>query len=289
MQIVILSGLSGAGKTLASDCFEDMGFFCIDNMPPVLIKDFVALTQTGKHKIDKIALVIDIRGGDFLDDFKKYRKMLDRRNIDFKLIYLEAPKSTILRRFAETRRTHPLAAESGMTNGEALDEEIKRLAPIKEMADLIIDTGDLKSAELASILHEYVTGGDVQGVAKARPFRIVVQSFGYKYGMPQEADFIFDVRFIPNPFYVDALREMTGRDEAVRTFVMDFPESKFLADEILMLIERLKPSYIKEGKPSLNIAFGCTGGQHRSVAMAIEVAERLRDAGENIVLRHREV
>ncbi|MDR1796133.1 MAG: RNase adapter RapZ [Clostridiales Family XIII bacterium] len=288
MQIVILSGLSGAGKSLAVDCFEDMGYYCIDNLPPALIKDFVALIQSGKHKIDKIALVIDIRGGDFLDDFKKYRKMLDRRNLDFRLIYLEAPKITILKRFAETRRTHPLAAESGKTNGEAIDEEIARLAPIKEMADLIVDTGDLKGAELAAILQEFILGRR-DGAGEGRPFRIVVQSFGYKYGMPQEADFILDVRFIPNPFYVDELRELTGRDEKVRAYVMDHPESRFFAEEILMLIERLKPSYIKEGKPSLNIAFGCTGGQHRSVAMAVEVAERLRERGENVVLRHREV
>jgi UPF0042 nucleotide-binding protein len=286
MQIVIVSGLSGAGKSHAIDCFEDMGYYCIDNLPPVLIQDFIGLIRSGKHKIEKIALVIDIRGGDFLDDFVKYRKMLDRRGIDHKLIFLDTAKIVLLRRFAETRRDHPLAA--GKTNGEAIDEEIERLAPIKEMADLLIDTSDLKGAELATILREYIEDGQHGGIVR-KPFRIVVQSFGYKYGMPAEADFVFDMRFIPNPFYVDELRELTGREEAVRSYVMCQPESQFFADEIIMLVERLKPSFMKEGKPSLNIAFGCTGGQHRSVAMANEVAERLREAGENVVLRHREI
>ena len=288
MQIVILSGLSGAGKSLAVDCFEDMGFYCIDNLPPALIKDFVALIRSGKHKIDKLALVIDIRSGEFLDDLFKYRKMLDRRSIDFKLIYLEASKPTLLKRFAETRRTHPLAAEMGGTNSEAIDEEMRILEPIRAAADRIVNTNDLKSAELAEILRDIVIGAEPDAAGR-RPFRIVVQSFGYKYGMPAEADFIFDVRFIPNPFYVDGLRELTGNDPEVRDYVMGHPESRFLADEIVMLTERLKPSFIQEGKPSVNIAFGCTGGQHRSVAMAIEVAERLRALDENIVLRHREI
>jgi len=288
MQIVILSGLSGAGKSLAIDCFEDMGFYCIDNLPPALIKDFVALIRSGKHKIDKLALVIDIRSGEFLDDLFKYRKMLDRRNIDFKLIYLEASKPVLLKRFAETRRTHPLAAALGATNAEAIDEEMRILEPIRAAADRIVNTSDLKSAELAQLLRDIVTGAGSGGAAK-KPFRIVVQSFGYKYGMPAEADFIFDVRFIPNPFYMDSLRELTGNDPEVREYVMNHPESRFLADEIVMLIERLKPSFIQEGKPSVNLAFGCTGGQHRSVAMANEIAERLRALDENIVLRHREV
>jgi len=288
MQIVILSGLSGAGKSLAVDCFEDMGFYCIDNLPPALIKDFVALIRGGKHKIEKLAIVIDIRSGEFLEDLFKYRKMLDRRSIDFKLIYLEASRPVLLKRFAETRRTHPLATALGITNSEAIDEEMRILKPVREIADRIVNTSDLKSAELAQLLRDSAAGAG-SGTAEKKPFRIVVQSFGYKYGMPAEADFIFDVRFIPNPFYVDSLRELTGNDPEVREYVMSHPESRFLADEIVMLIERLKPSFILEGKPSANLAFGCTGGQHRSVAMANEIAERLRALEENIVLRHREV
>jgi len=282
MHIVIISGLSGAGKSLAVDAFEDMGYYCIDNLPPPLIKDFITLIKGDKHRLERVALVIDIRGGDFLDDFVFYENTMDKRNIDHKLIFLEATKVALLKRYAETRRQHPLAA--GKTNGEAIDEEIERLAPIKEMSDLIIDTSELKNTELAHILRDYIHDS-----GQAKPFRFIVQSFGYKYGMPAEADFIFDVRFIPNPFYAEGMRELTGKDRAVSEFVLGGPEAQFFADEVIMLLERLKPSYIREGKPSVNVAFGCTGGQHRSVAMAIHVAERLREKEGNVILRHREV
>ena len=281
MHIVIISGLSGAGKSHAADVFEDMGYYCIDNLPTPLIKDFITLIKGDKHRLEKVALVIDIRGGDFLDDFVKYANDLNMRKIDHKLIFLEASKISLLRRYAETRRQHPLAA--GKTNGEAIDEEILRLEPIKEMSDLVIDTSDLKSNELAQILRDYI-----QDSGQAKPFRFIVQSFGYKYGMPAEADFIFDVRFVPNPFYEPGMRRLTGKDAVVYEFVTGNPDARFLADETIMLLERLKASYIREGKPSVNVAFGCTGGQHRSVAMAIHVAGRLREAGENVTLRHRE-
>jgi UPF0042 nucleotide-binding protein len=274
--------MSGAGKSLAIGVFEDMGYYCIDNLPPPLIKDFITLIKGDKHKLEKVALVIDIRSGDFLDDFVMYTNALNKRKINHKLIFLEASKVALLRRYAETRRQHPLAA--GKTNGEAIDEEIERLLPIREMSDLIIDTGDLKNSELAQLLRDYI-----QDSGESKPFRFIVQSFGYKYGMPDEADFIFDVRFISNPFYITELRELTGQDEAVYSFVMRHQEARFFSDEIIMLLERLKPSFIREGKASVNIAFGCTGGQHRSVAMAVHVAERLRESGENVTLRHREI
>lgn len=282
MHIVIISGMSGAGKSLAIGVFEDMGYYCIDNLPPPLIKDFITLIKGDKHRLEKVALVIDIRSGDFLDDFVMYTNALSKRKISHNLIFLEASKAALLRRYAETRRQHPLAA--GRTNGEAIDEEIERISPIREMSDLIIDTGDLKSSELAQILRDYI-----QDSGQSKLFRFIIQSFGYKYGMPSEADFIFDVRFISNPFYVAELRECTGKDEAVYSFVMEHTEASFFADEVVMLLERLKPSFIREGKASLNVAFGCTGGQHRSVAMAVHIAERLRETGENVMLRHREV
>ncbi|GHU61104.1 nucleotide-binding protein [Clostridia bacterium] len=283
MRVVIISGLSGAGKSLAIDVFEDLGYYCIDNLPPPLIKDFIQLIKGDKHKLEKVALVIDIRGNDFLDDFVMYLDAIKKRGIDIRLIFLEASKQVLLRRFAETRRPHPLAIGS-VTNGEAIDEEIERLAPIKELGDLVIDTGDLKSMELRTVLMEYMAGN-----REAKPFRIIVQSFGYKYGMPQEADFIFDTRFIPNPFYVPGLRDLTGRDAEVREYVLSHEDSRFFLDEIQMLTFRLKPSFNREGKPSLNIAFGCTGGRHRSVSMAIELTNRLTAAGENVTLRHREI
>jgi len=283
MHIVIISGLSGAGKSLAVDAFEDMGYYCIDNLPPPLIKDFITLIKGDKNRLEKVALVIDIRGGDFLDDFVMYANELSKKNIDHKLIFLEASKNVLLKRYSETRRQHPLAA-GNKTNSEAIDEEIQRLQPIKEMSDLIIDTSNLKNTELSRILRD-----DIQEGGKENQFRYIVQSFGYKYGMPSEADFTFDMRFIPNPFYIEGMRPLTGKDEAVQNYVLSDADAMFFSDEVMMLLERLKPSFIREGKSSLNVAFGCTGGQHRSVAMAIHIAERLREQDETVTLRHREI
>jgi len=284
MQIIIISGLSGAGKSLAADVFEDMGYYCIDNLPPPLIKDFITLIKGDKQKLSRIALVIDIRGGDFLDDFVVYANELNKRRIEHKLIFLEASKAVLLKRYAETRRQHPLAI--GKMNDEAINEEIERLAPIRGMSDIIIDTSELKSAQLAQALRDFIDDGGL-----SKPFRFIIQSFGYKYGMPAEADFVFDMRFIPNPFYVKGLRELTGKDREVSDFVLggEGSDAMYFADGIIQLFERLKPSYIREGKPSINAAFGCTGGQHRSVAMAIHLAERLTALGENVTLRHREI
>lgn len=282
MHIVIISGLSGAGKSLAIDVLEDLGYYCIDNLPTPLIKDFIQLLKDDKHKLQNVALVIDIRGNDFLDDFVTYVNKMRKQKIDIRLIFLEASKLVLLRRFSETRRPHPLAI--GIPNGEAIDQEIERLAPIKIMSDLIVDTSDIKSMELRAILMDYISGGHDD-----KPFRIIVQSFGFKYGMPQEADFIFDARFIPNPFYEPGLRDKTGLDPDVQKFVLGFEDSIFFLDEIVMLIQRLKPSYIREGKSTLNIAFGCTGGMHRSVTLAIEFSNRLIANGEKVVLRHREI
>ena len=183
MHIVIISGMSGAGKSLAIDAFEDMGYYCIDNLPTPLIKDFITLIKGDKNRLDKVALVIDIRGGDFLDDFVTYANALNKRGIDHKLIFLESSKNVLLKRYAETRRQHPLAM-GNKTNSEAIDEEILRLAPIREMSNFIVDTSDLKNTELALILRDYIHEGGPE-----KQFRFIVQSFGYKYGMPAEADF----------------------------------------------------------------------------------------------------
>jgi Predicted P-loop-containing kinase len=282
MQIVIISGLSGAGKSHAIDVFEDMGYYCIDNLPTPMIKDIVNLIKSDQNSLSKVALVIDIRGGEYLDDYVKYEKELNRRQINHKHIFLEASKIALLKRYAETRRQHPLA--TGKTNGEAIDEEIARLAPIKEMSDLIVDTSDLKSSVLAHILREYIQEG-----GHSKPFRFLVQSFGYKYGMPAEADFVFDARFIPNPFYIPEMRELTGNDEIVRDYVLGHADAEYFVEEIITMLEHLKPSYVREGKSNISIAFGCTGGQHRSVSLAIRLTERLNEMGEKVILRHREI
>ncbi|MDR0853514.1 MAG: RNase adapter RapZ [Clostridiales Family XIII bacterium] len=281
-EIVVITGLSGAGKSLAVNLFEDMGYYCIDNLPPVLIKEFVKLIKSGKHKMDKVAFVIDIRATDFLSDFFDSLKRLKSKHMRFRIIYLEAPNDVLLKRFSETRRTHPLA--EGRTNEEAIEEERLRLAPIKAVADIIIDTGQMNNAQLGAAIREFMGTK-----ADEKHFKIVVQSFGYKKGMPSEADFIFDMRFIPNPFYVENLRNLNGNDREVRDYVMSFEESKYFADEVISMVERLKPSFIREGKANLNLAFGCTGGQHRSVTMANVVYEILTGRGEKVVLRHREI
>ena len=282
MQIIIVSGLSGAGKSLAIDAFEDVGYYCIDNLPLPLIKDFITLMKDGEHKLSKVVFVIDIRGGVFLDDIVKFKKTLTEHTINHKLLFLEATSKELLKRYAETRRQHPLAV--GKTNEEAIEEEIQRLAPIKEMSDLIIDTSDLKRSELTQVLRN-----SIRESGQPEPFRFIVQSFGYKYGMPAEADFIFDVRFIANPFYITEMRHLTGQEETVRDYVLNHEDASFFIEEVFMLLKRLKPSYIREGKPSVSIAFGCTGGQHRSVVMAIELATKLSETDENVTIRHREI
>ena len=282
MQIVIISGLSGAGKSHAIDFLEDMGFYCIDNLPPPLIDGFLSLVKNDKHKINKVSFVIDIRGGVFLEEFVQYLEELNDNNVEYKLIFLETRKAELLKRYAETRRTHPLAI--GNTNAEAIEEEIERLAEVKNLAHCVIDTSDMKSAELALAIKDFIFAKD-----EKTPYHILIQSFGYKYGMPAEADYILDMRFIPNPFYVDELRALTGNDKAVQDYVMSFEISQFFAKEIIMLIETLKPSFIRERKSNLSIAFGCTGGQHRSVTFANYVYNHLKNSGESVTLRHREL
>ena len=283
MEFVIFSGLSGAGKSLAIDCFEDLGYYCIDNLPPQLIKDFIKLIRTGQSNIEKIALVMDIRGRDFLNELLGYKKALDRRKIEHKLIFLEASKQALLTRFSQTRRVHPLAV--GLTIDEAIDREIEILKPIREIADLVIDTSDLKNSELATELKTYVQGGDLE----YSRFSYTIRSFGYKFGLPLEGDFVFDMRFIPNPFYIEDLKEKNGNDAEVSEFVFSHEITNYFTDNLIPVLNKLKTHFIEQGKPSLTIAFGCTGGQHRSVAVANYIAEKLREQGETVRLRHREI
>ncbi|MDR1778156.1 MAG: RNase adapter RapZ [Clostridiales Family XIII bacterium] len=282
MEIMIITGLSGAGKSQAADYFEDNGYYCIDNLPPSLIHSFLDLIRRGGHPVDKAAFVIDIRGAEFLSQLKENLELLKKEGNFYRILFLDAGDDVLLRRYNESRRAHPLA--HGITNAEALASERRTLAPIKKMADLHLDTSRLNNAQLVSSLAHLLGDG-----SSAETFKVIIQSFGYKYGMPDEADLIFDMRFIPNPFYVDSLKKLTGNSKKVRDYVMRAPEAKVFLEEVIGLFETLKPAYIREGKNSLNIAFGCTGGQHRSVAVANVFFERLKEAGEDVVLRHREV
>jgi UPF0042 nucleotide-binding protein len=281
MKLVIITGISGAGKSAAVDCFEDMGYYCVDNLPPSLIGDFVDLIRRSKTKISKAALVTDVRGGEFFDSALGDLERLGE-NTEFKILFLEASDEVILRRFAETRRIHPMAI--GKTNPEALAEERGKLKPIKQHADYVIDTTHLKTAELAAKIRRIFSEDE-----KDSGFSVFVQSFGYKYGLPPDADFVLDMRFIPNPFYVDELRKLTGNDAEVLDYVFESPEARNFLKNLIETFASLKNAYIREGKRSLNIAFGCTGGQHRSVAMANEFHRELTGIGEDALLQHRDI
>ena len=279
----MITGLSGAGKTKAADWFEDKGYYCIDNMPPALIKNFIDLAMTGKRKIQKAAFVVDIRGGQFFGDLKETIISLeDDINIDFKILFIEASDEALIRRFNEARRTHPLAA-SLMTR-EAIQIEREELAELRSHANYVIDTSSLKVAEMNSELDKLFGSK-----TKKASFVLNLMSFGYKHGMPAEADWVIDVRFIPNPYYVSSLKKLTGNNKKVAQYVMKQDITKEFVNRFHEIIARLLPCYVKEGKYSLTIAFGCTGGQHRSVALANEFYKIFTAEGWRVTLEHREL
>ena len=283
MEVVMITGLSGAGKTKAADWFEDKGYYCIDNMPPALIKNFIDLAMTGKRKIQKAAFVVDIRGGQFFGDLKETIISLeDDINIDFKILFIEASDEALIRRFNEARRTHPLAA-SLMTR-EAIQIEREELADLRSHANYVIDTSSLKVAEMNSELDKLFGSK-----TKKASFVLNLMSFGYKHGMPAEADWVIDVRFIPNPYYVSSLKKLTGNNKKVAQYVMKQDITKEFVNRFHEIIARLLPCYVKEGKYSLTIAFGCTGGQHRSVALANEFYKIFTAEGWRVTLEHREL
>lgn len=283
MEVVMITGLSGAGKTKAADWFEDKGYYCIDNMPPALIKNFIDLAMTGKRKIQKAAFVVDIRGGQFFGDLKETIISLeDDINIDFKILFIEASDEALIRRFNEARRTHPLAA-SLMTR-EAIQIEREELAELRSHANYVIDTSSLKVAEMNSELDKLFGSK-----TKKASFVLNLMSFGYKHGMPAEADWVIDVRFIPNPYYVSSLKKLTGNNKKVAQYVMKQGITKEFVNRFHEIIARLLPCYVKEGKYSLTIAFGCTGGQHRSVALANEFYKIFTAEGWRVTLEHREL
>ena len=281
MDVIIVTGLSGAGKSQAINCMEDLGYYCIDNMPPALIKDFISLSIQDKMKIEKAAFVIDIRGGEFFDDLKSSLSDLKSAGMNFKVMFLEASDEVLIRRFNETRRTHPLACAGGTIEG--IKEERKRLFEIRKIADYIIDTSNMKSVKLSEEIKNLLTN------SVDSSFTITIQSFGYKYGIPLDADMVFDMRFIPNPYYLASMKKLTGNSEKVKNYVMKFPETQKFVETVHELINSLIPLYIREGKFHLVLAFGCTGGQHRSVTMANEFTGIFVGEGKRVVTVHRDI
>lgn len=283
MKVVIITGLSGGGKTKAADWFEDQGYYCIDNMPPQLVRNFIELSVSGKNTIEKLAIVSDVRGGSFFEALEDcINDLRQMENVESTLLFIEASVGTIVKRYNETRRSHPLT--DGKANVEVIEKEKSLLSGLRRKADYIIDTTGMKTAELEHELQRIFLGNEGRS-----SFNVNVTSFGFKYGLPSESDMILDMRFIPNPFYIEELKPQTGNDKPVFDYVMQFEVTKTFLENFSGMVEAMIPGYIKEGKYHLNIAFGCTGGHHRSVAVANEMAKRLRDAGHRVTLTHRDV
>lgn len=282
LELVIVTGLSGAGKSEAVRCFEDMGYFCIDNLPPSFINNLVELFSLPDSKIKKVALVCDVRGRQYFKPLIKVLDELEKRGIRKQILFLEATDDVLVKRFKETRRRHPLALEGQIIDGISQERELMQI--LRGMADLIIDTSQMEIHELRDEIRTSFLGSE-----KQRAMMITVTSFGYKYGIPLDADMVVDVRFLPNPHYVARLRSHTGEDKAVRRFVLGRKETKVFLDKLLDMLTFLIPFYIAEGKTHLVLAIGCTGGTHRSVSIAEEVAKFLLKKGYDVTLRHRDI
>ena len=279
MELIIVTGLSGAGKSHAANCLEDIGYYCVDNMPPKLMKDFIRLAQD-HGSFSKVAFVTDVRGGQFFDQLEETLTDLDAAGISYKIMFLEASTPVIVRRYKESRRAHPLAPDGDIQAG--IEREREKLARVKEIASFVLDTSDYNTARLNSAIKGLLGARDKDS------FSLTVMSFGFKNGVPQEADWVLDVRFLPNPYYVASLKGLTGRNKKVRDYVLSGEEAVKFAGRITGLVLDLIPSYIREGKYHLTIAIGCTGGRHRSVVMTEEVARRLTEAGREPIVKHRD-
>ncbi|BBD22662.1 RNase adapter RapZ [Streptococcus constellatus] len=268
IHLVIVTGMSGAGKTVAIQSFEDLGYFTIDNMPPTLVPKFLQLVETTQDN-DKIAMVVDMRSRSFFSEIQQVLDEIENNDgLDFKILFLDAADTELVARYKETRRSHPLAADGRILDGIKLEREL--LAPLKNMSQNVVDTTDLTPRALRKTISEHFSDS-----TKLQSFRVEVVSFGFKYGIPLDADLVFDVRFLPNPYYQPELRNQTGLDKAVYDYVMNHTESEEFYQHLVALIKPILPGYKKEGKSVLTIAVGCTGGQHRSVAFAQRLADDL--------------
>ena len=281
-KLVIVTGLSGAGRTQALRSLEDLGFFCVDNLPPALIPKFAELCAQAASKINKIALVVDIRGGEFFNTLFEVLADLDTRGIRYEILFLEASDETLVRRFKESRRRHPISAHGEVL--EVIREERSLLQDLRGRANKIIDTSNMAVLQLK----EEIAGIFADNTDTSR-LHITVISFGFKYGLPLDSDLVIDVRFLPNPHYQPPLKALTGNDPAVRDFVLGSPVTGEFMDRFAGFVEFLIPQYIKEGKTTLMIAIGCTGGMHRSVALANRLGEILSKKDYRVTVRHRDI
>lgn len=282
IQFLIITGLSGAGKSTAMKVFEDLGFFCVDNLPPALVPKFAELCLSSDGRVRRAALAIDVRGGEFFDDLFASLDHLEETGVESQILFLDASDEALVRRFEETRRKHPLAQAGGILEGIRAERE--RLQAVKERSDKIIDTTSLSVHDLRQeILDTFVRGG------REGTLTVGVVSFGYKYGIPLDADLMFDCRFLPNPHYVEALRPLPGDSSEVRRFVLSQPSTQEFMRRLTEMMDFLLPQYLDEGKSHLTVAIGCTGGKHRSVVLADELGKYLEQRRFKVNLRHRDV
>lgn len=280
LSLVIITGMSGAGKTVAIQSFEDMGYFCVDNIPPSLIPKFWELIRES-GEVTKIALVVDLRSRSFFDEIQNMLAEIENTQlIDTKILFLDASDVELVSRYKETRRVHPMAMDGLVTEGIRKERAI--LEDLKVKASLVIDTTTLTPRQLREKINQEFRHNNESG------FRVEMVSFGFKYGLPIDADIVMDVRFLPNPHYIPELRPLTGCDKPVYDYVMSFEQTEKFYQSFSQLLLQIMPGYIKEGKSSLTIAIGCTGGQHRSVALTNRVGECLKENGYTVNTTHRD-
>ncbi|MCD7835520.1 MAG: RNase adapter RapZ [Lachnospiraceae bacterium] len=283
MRFVIVTGMSGGGKRTALKMLEDAGFYCVDNLPVSLIEKFVELISMPNSEITKVALGLDVRADQSFEETTRILAELRDKGYKFEILFMDADEDSLIRRYKETRRIHPLAVEGRV--GEGVRRERQVLETIRKNADYVIDTSNLLTRELKEEIDRIFVKNEAYN-----SLMVTVMSFGFKHGIPAEADLVFDVRFLPNPFYIDELKHKTGNDAEVQRFVMGFNEAGIFLDKLNDMIQFLIPNYVKEGKYRLVIAIGCTGGKHRSVTLANELYRRMRDSGNyGINIYHRDV
>ena len=281
MKFIIITGMSGAGKSQVVKALEDLGCYCVDNMPPELIPKFAEIYHRSAKPQDMAALVCDIRGGDLFRELDANLDQLSELGYDYEILFLEASEEVLLKRYKETRREHPLSIGGRIMDGVRRERTL--LNDIRKRATHIVDTSGMSTAQLKAHI------ASIYGGARDFSMTIHVVSFGFKYGIPLDADLVFDVRFLPNPFYIPELREHTGLETCVRDYVMDYAQSREFVKKLVDMMEYLIPHYEKEGKAQLVIGIGCTGGHHRSVTIAEELHKQLLRSGHHVLTSHRDI
>lgn len=279
MEAVIITGMSGAGKTLALNHFEDMGYYCMENLPPKFIVDFVELINNSTKSIEKLAIVIDVRAR-FFEDLSETIQNLKKMDCELKVLFLDASNRTLINRYKELRRPHPVNPNGALSDSIELEREM--LSEIKDNSDIIVDTTRLSASSFKNKLNTLFFNGNKKDLV------INIESFGFKNGILVEADLVFDVRFLPNPYYIEELKELNGKDDEIQNYVMGFDDSKIFLNKVVDLLEFLIPKYKTEGKTMLTIGVGCTGGKHRSVCLAEKIYSELKKEHSNVNISHRD-